>query len=147
MNACNHLESVLHNEIPLTQSMEISVKHCDSSKVELSAPLTPNINHKCTAFGGSLYSIAVLCGWSFIYQQMQINNLSGHIVIQHSEVDYNKPVDGKISAVCELVDEKVITRFIKTVKRKGRGRIKLSVKVLYKGNIAVQFLGHYVVHQ
>jgi thioesterase domain-containing protein len=147
MESCKQLESVLHNEIPLTRAMQISVSQCDANTVKLSAPLSPNINHKCTAFGGSLYSMAVLCGWGFVYNQMQLNNLSGHIVIQHSEVDYKLPVDGEIRAICEFHDETLLQKFIKTFHRKGRGRIKLVVRIMYNGHEALHFTGQYVVHR
>ena len=147
MESCKHLQSILHNEIPLTQAIGISVTHCDSTRVELTAPLEPNINHKCTAFGGSLYSVAVLCGWGFVFHQMKLHNLSGHIVIQHSEVDYLLPVDGEIRAICELNDNHVISRFIKTYQRKELARIKLEVKILFNDKDALLFLGHYVVHR
>lgn len=127
--------------------MEISVAHCDSNKVELTAPLKPNINHKCTAFGGSLYSVAVLCGWGFVFHQMKQNNLSGHIVIQHSEVDYKLPVDGEIRAVCEPGDKKILENFIRTYQRKGRARIKLKIKILFNEQDALLFSGHYVAHK
>lgn len=147
MESCDNLQSVLHTEIPLTRAMEISVAHCDASRVELTAPLEPNINHKCTAFGGSLYSVAVLCGWSFVFHQMKLHNFTGHIVIQHSEVDYLLPVDGEIRAVCELSDSGVLSRFLKTYQRKGMARIKLDVKILFNDKDALLFLGHYVVHR
>lgn len=127
--------------------MGIQVVECNSKQVVLTAPLEPNINHKCTAFGGSLYSVAVLCGWSFIYHHMQLNQLHGHIVIQHSEVDYKIPVDGEIKAICNLDDSAVLQRFLKTYQRKGRARIKLMVKILFDDKDAVVFSGHYVVHQ
>jgi len=147
MDACNHLQSVLHQEIPLTVAMGISVAHCSRDKVELSAPLEPNINHKCTAFGGSLYSVAVLCGWGFVFHQMHLNKLNGHIVIQHSEVDYKLPIDGEIRAVCEIENEVNINRFLKTYRRKNIARIKLNVKILFSGQLATLFTGHYVVHK
>jgi len=146
MSSTISLQSILHTEIPLTRKMKISVVRCDAKLVELSAPLEPNINHKCTAFGGSLYSVAVLCGWGFIFNQMQLNNLSGHIVIQHSEVDYRLPVDGEIRAVCELHDQAVLQLFIKTFSRKNKARIKLQINIIYNGEKAMQFIGHYVVH-
>jgi len=147
MNTCEKLQLVLHNEIPITQTMQISVAHCDAFKVELSAPLAPNINHKCTAFGGSLYSVAVLCGWSFVYHQMKLNQLSGHIVIQHSEVNYSHPVDGAINAICEIDDKKILSKFITCYRRKNRARIKLQVKIIFNGKEALHFYGHYVVHK
>ncbi len=140
------LQQVLHNEIPLTQTIGIRVTECSPQRIELTAPLEPNINHKCTAFGGSLYSVAVLCGWGFVYQQMKLNQLTGHIVIQSSEVNYLLPVDGEIRAACELKESSVINRFIKNYKRKGRARIHLPVEILFNNKTAVAFRGQYVVH-
>ena len=147
MDSCNHLQSVLHQEIPLTVAMGINVTHCSQEKVELSAPLEPNINHKCTAFGGSLYSVAVLCGWGFVFNQMHLNKLNGHIVIQHSEVDYKLPVDGDIRAVCEIENENDLNRFLKTYRRKNIARIKLNVKILFNEQVATLFTGFYVIHK
>jgi len=147
MNDCLTLQHVLHDEIPLTRTIGIRVTQCDAQGVCLSAPLEPNINHKCTAFGGSLYSIAVLCGWSFVYQQMKRHHLSGHIVIQQSEVQYALPVDGEITAICTSNDEAMLEKFITTYKRRGRARIKLQVKIVYKNQDAMTFDGQYVVHK
>lgn len=147
MSASSSLQSVLHAEIPLTREMKISVVRCTDKLVELSAPLEPNINHKCTAFGGSLYCVAVLCGWGFIFNQMQLNKLSGHIVIQHSEVDYRLPVDGEIRATCELLEQTILHRFIKTFVRKEKARIKLQINIIFNDENAMQFTGHYVVHK
>ena len=147
MDACNQLQSVLHREIPLTVTMGLGVVHCSQERVELTAPLEPNINHKCTAFGGSLYSVAVLCGWGLVFHQMHLNKLQGHIVIQHSEIEYKLPVDGEIRAVCVIDDEKKLRRFLKTYRRKNIARIKLNVKILYNNQEAALFTGRYVIHK
>ncbi|VAW68236.1 hypothetical protein MNBD_GAMMA09-1815 [hydrothermal vent metagenome] len=146
MLSAHELQQVLHNEIPLTQTIGIQVTECSPQRIELTAPLEPNINHKCTAFGGSLYSVAVLCGWSYVYQQMKLNQLTGHIVIQSSEVNYLQPVDGDIRAICEAENSPELKRFSKIYRRKGRARIHLQVKILFNNRVAVDFNGQYVVH-
>ena len=143
---CSQLSQLLHSEIPLSRQMGIQVIECEANRVILNAPLDPNINHKCTAFGGSLYSVAVLCGWSLIYTQLEKHQLSGHIVIQHSEVDYIIPVDGDIRACCEIIDTAAFERFLKTLKRKKMARISLSTVIQYNNRDAVNFRGDYVVH-
>ena len=80
------LQSTLHTEIPLTQTMGIKVIAYGDRQLTLKAPLQPNINHKSTAFGGSLYSIAVLSGWGLLFLLLQEQELSGQIVIARSEV-------------------------------------------------------------
>ncbi len=144
--SCSQLSQLLHDEIPLTKQMGIEVIECESNRVTLKAPLDPNINHKCTAFGGSLYSVAVLSGWTLIYTQLRKHQLSGHIVIQHSEVDYIIPVDGDIKACCEINDSVAFDRFIKTLKRRKMARITLSTSIQFNNRDAVTFKGIYVVH-
>lgn len=143
---CSSLSHLLHNEIPLTREMGIEVIECEENRVGLCAPLQPNINHKCTAFGGSLYSVAVLCGWTLIYTQLQKHLPGGHIVIQHSEVDYIHPVDGDIMAYCEITDTVSFERFLATLKRRKMARISLDTVIEYNNMAAVIFKGSYVVH-
>ena len=45
-----YLEQLLHQDIPLTQALGLSL------------PLAANLNHKSSMFGGSLYCGAVLAG-------------------------------------------------------------------------------------
>lgn len=140
------LQNLLHKDIPITQTIGIQVEHCEVDRIVLSAPIEPNLNHKCTAFGGSLYSVAVLAGWSLIHYNLQLHGLSGHIVIQHSEVDYKVPVDGQIKAECIMQNSENLYRFIKTYKRKDRARILLQVKIIHNDSEAMILNGQYVVH-
>ena len=147
MSSRIELQNILHTEIPLTRQIGIQVEHCENDRIVLTAPIEPNTNHKCTAFGGSLYSVAVLTGWSFVHHHMQLHQLDGHIVIQHSEVDYKLPVDGKIVAECVMDDQDVLDKFLKTYKRKGRARINLDVNIVFDNTNAMTLKGQYVVHQ
>lgn len=58
------LEKYLHEHIPLSKAMQVSVIEAGQNKVILSAPLAPNINHVGTAFGGSESTVAILAAWS-----------------------------------------------------------------------------------
>ncbi len=140
------LEQVLHTEIPLTQAMGLAVESCSTDKVILTAPLEKNINHKCTAFGGSLYSVAVLSGWCLIYTNLRAHSLSGHIVIQHSEMDYKIPVDSTLRGICHLAEDNAMQRFLTIYRKRKRARIKLDVILQHEQQIAAQFSGQYVVH-
>ena len=46
--------------------MKLSVSHYDGNKLQLLAPLEPNVNHQMTAFGGSLLSGCALVGWGLL---------------------------------------------------------------------------------
>ncbi len=140
------LQDVLHTEIPLTKHLGLSVvEHTDLS-LTLTAPLENNINHKCTAFGGSIYSVSVLSGWGLIYLLLKKHNLSGHIVIQESNTKFIKPVNSDITAKCSFLSAQQYIKFINMYKRKGIARIKLTSKILCDNKNAVTFHGTYVVH-
>ena len=140
------LQDVLHSEIPLTKSIGISViEHTDLS-LTLIAPIENNINHKCTAFGGSLYSVSVLSGWGLIYLLLKQHDLSGHIVIQESNTKFIKPVTSDITATCSFSSKEHYDTFLNMYKKKGIARIKLTANITCNNEVAVIFNGNYVVH-
>lgn len=141
------LQDVLHHEIPLSRDIGITVVDYDGASLSLKAPLENNINHKSTAFGGSLYSVAVLSGWGLLYLLLREKGLQGHIVIHESQVKYHKPVQGDIIALAKLNDHATIDRFVKVYKRSGKARINLYAEVRFEGELAVEFHGQYVVHR
>lgn len=62
------LQAYLHRQIPLSAAMQVSVVSATLDSVVLSAPLAPNINHKYTAFGGSVSALGILAAWSAYIQ-------------------------------------------------------------------------------
>jgi len=141
------LQKVLNNEIPLTNAIGICVEDYTDNAIKISAPLENNINHKNTAFGGSLYSISVLAGWSLLFALLKENNRQGHIVIHESNIRFHKPVNGNIIASCQIDDEIALNRFLKIFDRKGISRINLTSTIQQDGDDAVIFKGTYVVHK
>lgn len=145
-----YLESVLHHDIPLTREMDMGVIDWAQQRLRLRLPLAPNVNHKSTMFGGSLYCGAVLAGWGWLHLRLREAGIDdGHIVIQEGAISYPLPVTGTAIAVCESPEEKVWQRFIKTYQRHGRARLSLHTRVYNEdGDVpAVEFDGQYVLHR
>ncbi|MBU0621532.1 MAG: thioesterase domain-containing protein [Gammaproteobacteria bacterium] len=140
------LQQTLHSDIPLTREMGITVAAYDGRQLRLAAPLTPNLNHKCTAFGGSLYSLAVLCGWGLLQLKLEEAGLHRHIVIQEADIEYLLPVAQDMEAECE-VDDTALQRFMAMLTKHGRARLSLEVAIKRDGHDAVKFSGRYVVHE
>jgi len=141
------LQEVLHAEIPITKAMGVCVVEESSSSLTLSAPLENNINHKCTAFGGSLYSISVLSGWGLLYLLMKERGLTGHIVIQESNIQYIKPVTDIITSTCTFNSSSHADKFVSMFQRKGIARIKLESRISDEFGTQVLFTGQFVAHQ
>jgi thioesterase domain-containing protein len=145
MSPEQQLETLLHEEIPLTRALGIRAASYDGRCLALSAPLAPNVNHKSTAFGGSLYSLAVVCGWGLIHLKLTEAGLHKHIVIQESSIRYLRPVSDDMRAAC-CVDGAALERFMRTLHRHDRARLDLKVTVSHDSEPAVEFSGRYVVH-
>ncbi len=140
------LQDVLHSEIPLTRAIGIEVVEYNESGLTLSAPLENNINHKATAFGGSLYSVCVLSGWGLIYLLLKEQGLSGHVVIQESSTRFLRPVTTNIIAKCAFESADQCEKFIRSYQRKGLARIRLQSRIVCNDQTSVLFEGSYVVH-
>lgn len=145
MNPAAELERTLHRDIPLSRAMGIRVAGYDGTSLQLAAPLEPNTNHKSTAFGGSLYSLAVLCGWGLLHLKLHEAGLHQHIVIQESSIRHLLPVTGELLASCR-VEPQALQRFMHTLEKHDRARIALETEMLQENRTAVEFSGRYVVH-
>ena len=142
------LQNRLHQDIPLTKHMGIEIHNYDGETLSLRAPLDRNINHKQTAFGGSLYSVSVLTGWSLIYLILQEANLEGHIVIQKTQTHFLRPVSTDLITECGIPNPQDKARFLKIYRRKGLARLHLNVAITDEnGNTQLCFEGDYVVHK
>ena len=142
MDFKKELQSVLYHEIPITKSMGLLVEEAKKEIVSLSASLELNINHKQTAFGGSLNSLATLAGWSLIWIRCSELRYPCEIVIQSAKTDYKKAIRSKLKATCLSPNEKKINTFFRTLERRGKARLKLDVKM---NDESVLFTGNYVV--
>tara|TARA_R110002111_G_scaffold28726_9_gene60877 strand:+ start:4985 stop:5422 length:438 start_codon:yes stop_codon:yes gene_type:complete len=142
----NTLQEVLRSEISLTKEIGITVSEYTGDSLTLQAPLENNLNHKCTAFGGSIYSVSVLSGWGLLYLLLKEHGLAGHIVIQESNTQFLKPVEADLSATCSFESMEQKDKFIRMFKRKGVARIQLESRITFDNDDHVIFNGAYVVH-
>jgi thioesterase domain-containing protein len=140
------LERILHTEIPLTRAMDVRVVRADQNGLVLGAALAPNLNHKKTAFGGSLNSLATLACWGSIQLLVRDRGQAITVVIQESSVQFLKPVTRDFEAVCPLPPAPVIERFLHMLERKGRARLALEATIRTDGEIALHFHGQFVAY-
>lgn len=140
-----YLEETLHTKIPLTKQMDVRVAGYDGRTLILKAPLDRNVNDKGTAFGGSLFSLAVLSGWGLLFLKLKEENLSGEIVIHESSISYRLPVTGVLEARCSIPEGEEYADLIERLRAGGRGKISLETDLMRESRVAVSFKGRYVV--
>ncbi|MCX4188158.1 YiiD C-terminal domain-containing protein [Methylophaga sp. OBS4] len=140
----DEVNAYIHKQIPLTSALAVTVASYDSQSVKLDVPLTPNLNHRDTAFGGSLAAVGILAGWSLLFIKFKEMNLSARLVIQKSQFDFTAPVDSDFHAICSLPDDKHWQLFLNTFQRRGRARITLRSQIEFAGNDGGKHEGVYV---
>src|SRR5215469_13674547 len=92
------LTQYLHEHIPLSRAMGVSVVAVERDAVTLRAPLRPNINHQQSVFGGSASALAILAGWALLHARLQAEGIPARLVIQRNVVDYERPILGEFTA-------------------------------------------------
>ena len=137
----DYLQNRILQEFALAKHMGIMVVSADDAAVVLRAPLTLNANYKGTAFGGSLYSVAVLAGWAWVTRHLAAQGVAADTVIQESSVHFLHPVEGELRAKAVAPEAARIDKFRKMIDRSGRGRIRLRVEIQYDQALAMLFEG------
>jgi thioesterase domain-containing protein len=138
---CDYLQKRIAGEFMLAKHIGIVVESADDSAVVLRAPLALNANYKGTAFGGSLYSVAVLTGWAWVTRYLAARGFAADAVIQESSVRFLVPVRGELRASVAAPSDAQIEKFRKMLQRAGRGRIRLRVEIIYNQTLAALFEG------
>lgn len=136
----------LTKDIPLTQHLGFEIIEASAEKVHLRARLKENTNHKSTAFGGSIYTLAVLAAYSLVYLGLDKENIkTNNIVIQKGEIKYLKPVTADFDVICEFNKPELYQKFFYCLDRWKKVRELMKVQVLCQGKVCAQLDGVFVV--
>ena len=138
------LERYLHRQIPLAAAMGVRVRMATPERVQLAAPLAPNVNHNETVFGGSAAALATLSAWTLLHLRIALAGLNARLVIQRSSMEYERPIPGDFEAVCRFSDEFAWERFRATLVRRGRARLTLASHLVYDARRMASFEGDFV---
>ena len=140
---CAELQTIWHQQIPLSQAMQMQIADFDGQVLTTEASLAPNVNVHGTAFAGSLYAIQALTGWGMMHLQLKLNALNASIVIASGQINYAKPVAQDIYVRCSFGEHAAEMTKLKAA---GKGRFPLTCQVLLAdGHPAGEFSGDYAV--
>ncbi len=139
------IEQYLYQAIPLAQAMAVRVVAAEEGRVELEAPLEPNINHCATVFGGSAAAVATLAGWLLVYRTLQALGLRGQVMVRRSQMDYQKTMHGAFTARTLPVNEAAWQRMAAALSKGRMARLTLVVNVECAGQQAGRLEGEFVV--
>ncbi len=133
-----------HQHIPITASLGARGEHYDRAAVRLGAPLAPNLNHRATAFGGSLSAVGILSGWVLLHLKLRELGIAARLVIQRSTMEFEAPVDGDFTATATLPAEATWRRFLATLSRHRAARVSVASLVTCGAAVGGRHEGTYV---
>ena len=137
------LANFLHDKIPLSKAMDVSVVSASAEKVVLEAPLDPNINVHGTMFGGSVSTLGLLAAWSVLHLRLEAEGIANQLVIHKTEAEYLLPVKGRIRASARL-DGAGCESFLHMLERLGKARLSVMAELSYDGSVAARLTGEFV---
>ncbi|MEZ0391891.1 MAG: YiiD C-terminal domain-containing protein [Pseudobdellovibrionaceae bacterium] len=147
MTLAADLGKLLNDEIPISKTMGIRDFQLSKTQFSFELPLQPNINHKGTLFGGSLYSAGALACYGLFLSGLRDQSIATkNIVIAEGGMKYLAPVDAnaKVEATWNSDQERI--QFFKTLQSKKKARVLMRAQVLVGQQICAEFSGFFVAH-
>ena len=136
--------SWLKTQIPLINHMGFLPLEWDGQALKMRAQLAPNVNDKGTGFGGSLATVATLCGWSTVTLFLREQGRDDDVVIRDSHIEYLLPVTADFTAQTALPEPSIRQAFKQKMDSKGRVRIDLVIEVIQQDQVALRLSAAYV---
>ncbi len=133
----------LHVAMPVARFMEVKVLRC-LPDFEIEAPLAPNLNHRQTAFGGSISNLATLSAWGWLFSALKDIELSPRLVISENSVKYLEPVSEPFRSLTRQPEPADWEKFLRTLNRRGSARLILRSEVTSNQNLCATFEGYFV---
>lgn len=144
MSREKELLTFLHDQIPLTKSLGLSIVSLDSKGALIRAPLAPNHNHMGGAFGGSLATMMILSGYIWLYHELLKNHHRAHVILHKEESEYLLPVKTDIEVLARAPSPEEWRKFEESFLRKGTGRLVLHSEIRLEPGLAATFRGEFV---
>ena len=140
------LVDYLRQHVPLTRQIDISAGRQTDAWFELCAPLTPNLNDKQTAFGGTLATLCTLSGWCIVSDLCRDAGLKVDIAVTESHIRYLRAVTVDPVAAHAFYPEQATRKaFFQALKEHAKARIEISARIGSGDNMAVSFKSEYFV--
>ena len=138
-------QDYLNTEIPITRAMGIEVQTLTNNEVELKAPIALNANHFRSAFGGSVDSLFLTAGWTYI--RLITDHVRPHplIVGSKAQTKFNRPITRDFSARLVIPTKREVKDFLREFEKSGRASITLKAEIKEDGQVYATFQGNYVV--
>lgn len=108
--------------------MGFTISSLSAQHIQVSAPLTNNVNIHGTAFAGSIYSVATLTAWALAYYTLHSVDSDADLVLGEGHIKYKAPIKDDLNCQATLSDTER-AEFLRRLAERGRSRLLLSVDI------------------
>lgn len=142
------LEQTWHQTIPLSKAMNIRIAHFNQQQLITSCDAAFNKNLHNTMFAGSIYTLATLTGWGWVYCQIAQANLNADIVLADANIRYHQPVAGNAqgytdTSLAALVVKEQGQTLEQLMADRGKAKFTIEVQIKCGDKVAATFSGLY----
>lgn len=139
---CHELQELWQYQIPISDKMGVKISQYTGYRFEVSALINANLNPSEFMFAGSIFTMATLAGWGFIWMLIKERKLEADIVLVDSHIRYVSPVKERPRAVVSI--ETLSGDFDRLAKGR-KGRVIVEVNVYSGETLASTFTGTYML--
>jgi len=136
------LQDTWYQTIPISKAMNIAICYYDEMSMITHCDPAFNKNLHNTMFAGSIYTLATLTGWGWVYFHLLNNNAQGDIVLANASIKYIAPIKGVVAA---KTTRQLVVGETKPLQQSKKARFTVEVELLSGEKVAARFTGHYVV--
>ncbi|KXI22819.1 bifunctional GNAT family N-acetyltransferase/hotdog fold thioesterase [Photobacterium sanguinicancri] len=139
---CQALQELWQYQIPISDKMGIKISQYTGYRFEVSALFNANLNPNESMFAGSIFTMATLAGWGFIWMLLKERQLSADIVLVDSHIRYSAAVKERPRAVASVEG---LSGDLDRLASGRKGRVTVEVNVFSGDHHASTFTGTYML--
>lgn len=144
MMSAEDLEKTIRQQIPALRQFSFHISELTPRTIRVDARLSDHINHKGTAFGGSLYQVALVASYGLFLHLMELNKIQTHdFVISKGEMHYRAPVTGNFHATLR-VSEADADHFLQTLQSQKKAELWLRTQVYTAQKLGAELKARFV---
>ncbi len=106
--------------------MGFEVRAVSETGIELFVPLAPNINHRDSAFGGSISAAGIMAGWGLLHHNCRMRGFRPTLVVQESTTRYLKPILEDFLVTVKPIEPAAWQKFFRTLEARRKARLRVT---------------------
>ncbi len=124
------IETYIYEHIPIVKANGFSISDDDTPYARVGGKLIDHVNHRNSAFGGSLSTALILAAWATVRNLIrEAGYPHGVIVIQTQTIKFLDPVLSDFTARVAEISPRTLARFTAMLAKFGKARLEIEAGI------------------